>query len=215
MRVIALAGTKGGVGKTTLATALAVRAAKESKRAAMVDLDPQRSLAGWYERRGDGNCENPQLFRGADTLPEAAEALERDGWDWLIADTPPAGLKNLMHNLAAADAIIIPVKASAYDLEAVWPVVDICRRLDKPHICILNDVDPRSSLAKSAAALLHDLEIPVADIQIAHRTAYAASATVGKSAVEVERDGKAAAEIEALWVLCKEMLGIKKGGRRG
>ena len=43
MYVIAVVNTKGGVGKTTLASALAVRAAKDSPRVAMVDLDPQRS----------------------------------------------------------------------------------------------------------------------------------------------------------------------------
>ena len=40
MRVITIASTKGGVGKTTLASALAVKAATESARVAMVDLDP-------------------------------------------------------------------------------------------------------------------------------------------------------------------------------
>ena len=40
MRVITIASTKGGVGKTTLASALAVKAATESPRVAMVDLDP-------------------------------------------------------------------------------------------------------------------------------------------------------------------------------
>lgn len=45
MRVIAVVSSKGGVGKTTLASALAVRAARENKRVAMVDLDPQRRAA--------------------------------------------------------------------------------------------------------------------------------------------------------------------------
>ena len=52
MRVVVLAAVKGGVGKTTLASCLAVRAAEESKRVALVDLDPQESLVGWWERRG-------------------------------------------------------------------------------------------------------------------------------------------------------------------
>ena len=60
MNVLAVVSTKGGVGKTTLASALAVRAAKESKRVAMVDLDPQGSLAAWWKRRG--GSENPKIF---------------------------------------------------------------------------------------------------------------------------------------------------------
>ena len=50
--VIVLCATKGGVGKTTLASALAVRAAEESKRVALIDLDSQPSLSGWWDRRG-------------------------------------------------------------------------------------------------------------------------------------------------------------------
>ena len=52
MIAIAVVNTKGGVGKTTLTTALAVRAAQESERVAVVDFDPQGSLANWWDRRG-------------------------------------------------------------------------------------------------------------------------------------------------------------------
>jgi chromosome partitioning protein len=65
MYVIAVVNTQGGVGKTTLASALAVRAAKDSPRVAMVDLDPQRSLVEWWQRRG--STENPTIFEGADS----------------------------------------------------------------------------------------------------------------------------------------------------
>ena len=65
MKVIAVVNSKGGTGKTTLASALSVRAAKESKRVAMVDLDPQRSLVAWWQRRG--KSDNPTIFEGAET----------------------------------------------------------------------------------------------------------------------------------------------------
>jgi chromosome partitioning protein len=43
--VVTLAGTKGGTGKTTLASALSVRAAEDSPKVALIDLDPQESLS--------------------------------------------------------------------------------------------------------------------------------------------------------------------------
>jgi chromosome partitioning protein len=52
LRVITLANPKGGVGKTTICSALAVRAGEESRRVALLDLDPQESLASWWTRRG-------------------------------------------------------------------------------------------------------------------------------------------------------------------
>ena len=65
-----------------LAFALSVRAAKESKRVAMVDLDPQRSLVAWWQRRG--KSDNPTIFEGAETAADAVEALALDGWDWVF-----------------------------------------------------------------------------------------------------------------------------------
>jgi cellulose biosynthesis protein BcsQ len=44
MLTIAIASTKGGVGKTTTAASLGVRAARDSARVALVDLDPQKAL---------------------------------------------------------------------------------------------------------------------------------------------------------------------------
>ena len=74
MRVITIASSKGGVGKTTLASALAIKAAIESATVGMVDLDPLGSLAAWWARRG--RTENPEIFTGADTATEAVEKLE-------------------------------------------------------------------------------------------------------------------------------------------
>ena len=59
-RVVTLAGTKGGTGKTTLASALAVRAAEDSPKVALIDLDPLASLSSWSTRRG--KTKNPKLL---------------------------------------------------------------------------------------------------------------------------------------------------------
>ncbi len=49
---------------------------------------------------------------------------------------------------------------------------------------------------------------------IARREAYAASATLGKSGPEVERDKACAEEIDSLWADIRAGLGIKKKGGR-
>jgi cellulose biosynthesis protein BcsQ len=51
MKTLAIISQKGGVGKTTLATALAVAAEKTGRAAAVFDLDPQASAAFWHDTR--------------------------------------------------------------------------------------------------------------------------------------------------------------------
>src|ERR1051326_38305 len=88
LKIISLVSLKGGVGKSTLAAARAVRAAKESKRVAMVDLDPQGSLDAWWKRRGKGD--NPMIGSNSSTASDAVESLKQTGWDWVFMDCPPA-----------------------------------------------------------------------------------------------------------------------------
>jgi chromosome partitioning protein len=51
MKTILVASSKGGVGKTTIATHLAAQAALSGKRTVLVDADPQRSSTRWAEKR--------------------------------------------------------------------------------------------------------------------------------------------------------------------
>jgi chromosome partitioning protein len=51
MRTLTLVTQKGGTGKTTLATSLAVAAMEAGETVALFDLDPQRSLVGWGDKR--------------------------------------------------------------------------------------------------------------------------------------------------------------------
>ena len=102
LRVVTLANAKGGVGKTTIASALAVRAAEESKRVALLDLDPQESLASWWTRRG--RTKNPKLFEVGAAV-EAIELLISEGWEWVFVDTGPARL-DLIEAGVAVSAIL-------------------------------------------------------------------------------------------------------------
>lgn len=203
MIVIAVCNTKGGVGKTTLTASLAVRAAKESKRVALVDLDPQASLTAWAERRGAPD--NPAVLRDVDTASEAVERLEQTGWDWVFIDTPPAFLQLLQDAIAVADFVVIPMKPSALDVAASQEAVVMAREESKAHLVVLNDVEPRWKETQKTRAYLEESEVPVAQTAIAHRSSHVAGMTVGKSAAEVNKgkDEKAVEEIEALWLEVK------------
>lgn len=203
MITIAVINSKGGVGKTTLAAALAARAARESGRVAMVDLDPQQSLAEWWNRRG--TPDNPCIFTGAEIAADAVEALRLDGWDWVFLDGPPSHLTILQEMLAAADFAMIPVKPSAIDLLATEDAVTYAREAGGRFVVVLNDVGPREKLAAKAREAFVRVGVPVAETEIMHRVSHITAMTVGKTGAEVNkgRDQTAAAEINALWAEIK------------
>ena len=53
MKTILVAGSKGGVGKTTVATHLAAHSALQGRRTVLADADPQGSATRWAERRAE------------------------------------------------------------------------------------------------------------------------------------------------------------------
>jgi len=199
MYVVAVANTKGGVGKTTLAAALATRAAQESPRVAMVDLDPQKSLVAWWERRG--KSDNPTIFEGADTAFDAVEALEMTGWDWVFFDGPPAFLTTVQDAIEVANFVVVPIKPSVLDIAATEGAIALAREAGTAHLAVLNDFSKREKTVDATREALRLLKIPVAKTEIAHRVAHNRCMTAGKTAAEIDtsRNKDAAAEIEALW----------------
>jgi chromosome partitioning protein len=89
MRTIMVGKQKGGVGASTLARELGVAAASAKQRVVFVDLDPQGTLRGWWNRRTEGidGEPNPGLATPAPAEMEQALAQLRDaGVDLCIID---------------------------------------------------------------------------------------------------------------------------------
>jgi chromosome partitioning protein len=209
LRVVTFANVKGGVGKSTLCSALAVRASKESKRVALLDLDPQESLASWWTRRG--RTRNPKLHE-VDATTEAIEMLIAEGWQWVFIDTGPAKVELIEPGIVVADLVVIPIRPSAFDLEQAGIIVELCEIHDTPHAFVINQATPDTKLTRTSIKYLQEevggrvIKKPI----ITYQAAYMAALTVGKSGPEVDRDGEAQAEIEDLWVAVNKLLEEKK-----
>jgi chromosome partitioning protein len=203
MITVAVVNSKGGVGKTTLAAALAVRAAQDGKRVCVVDLDPQKSLVAWWERRGSpvGRPGHPEIFEGVDSAVEAVERAKLAGWDWCFLDGPPAFLHTMEEMISASDFTLIPTKPSVMDLHATEDAVVLARDSETAYLIVFNDVGTTERLVDKARALLKNNKIPVAGTQVFHRVSHITGMNAGKTAAEVNggKDVKAKEEIDNLW----------------
>lgn len=221
-KVIALAASKGGVGKTTLSVALAVHAASMGQKIALLDRDPQESLADWYDRRIQEKGEaagglNLKLFE-VDSTQEAIGLITAQGFDYLIIDTPPAMANLIEDAIAMADLVVVPSRVSGLDLRAVAPMIDLCTRLQRPLALVFNSVTKAQVTPKDIAGARQYLAsegVRVLETTVAQRKAYVAPMTTGLGPTEMARSEEAYAELSALWSEILSIVNTKaKGGKR-
>jgi chromosome partitioning protein len=197
MKIVAIISQKGGAGKTTLAVHLGTAAAEAGHVSAIIDLDPQATAAGWGDRR---QAAEPEVISGqAVRLPALMKAAQDNGADFLVLDTAPNA--DLTASLAArsADLVLIPCRASTFNLEAIETTLLLAKAASKPAYVVLNAVPPRSGIGKEAAEGLTSRGARVAPRQITQRAAFTHSVIDGRTAQEFEPQGKAAEEIRQLY----------------
>lgn len=202
MPVIVLAATKGGVGKTTLSAVLAVEAARRGMRVALIDLDPQQSLARWHELRGvrGHSIEAIRLIepgKHEETQAQVRRAL-KEGADWVIIDTPPALILRIEPAVSVADLVVVAVQPSPLDVEAIDPIAELATAHARDFVFVLNRTSPRSKLTQSAIEYL-SAGGEVLDVEVGNRQAYAGAMIDGRTAPEAEPKGASVAEIASLW----------------
>jgi chromosome partitioning protein len=149
---IAVVHQKGGVGKSTIAQAIAVNFQGRSR---IYDADAQATSSKFVESRLADGVENPDLATGRiDKLTSLVSKAEADGVDWFIIDTPPeqATEVNLRAALSVADFAILPTKAGANDVLVLPKTINIARQLSVPFAIVLNEYDNRRSLHKQVSA---------------------------------------------------------------
>ena len=203
-RTIAIAASKGGTGKTTLTSALAVQAVKEGGSVALLDWEPQGSLTLWWIMRG--KPDNPRLIKNAIDPEDAVQSVASE-CDWVFLDTAPSSLEQIERAIETADFVLIPVTASAFDLMAARAVVTLCKDHNKAFAFVLNRQNARREVLNSSAeAHLRKLG-PVLDEHVQDRAAYVSALNKGKSGPEhpdSKQAREARPEIEALWASVKK-----------
>ena len=209
MQTITIAARKGGVGKTTLATHLSVIAAGPKRPVLLFDTDPQRSLKWWWDlREGDTpalvECEAREL---AKILP----AAEQEGVAWAIVDTPPHAENSIAEAMRVADLVLVPTRPGPFDLAAVATTLDLAQRVGKVPLAVINHAPPRTAtgepaIVAEARETLVRMGAIVAEAVISQRVAMSHAVIGGQTVNEYEPDGRAAAEVQALWVELQQRL---------
>jgi len=177
--ILALANSKGGVGKSTLAVHLAVWLHEKGRQVAFVDSDVQGSSSAWLKEAA------PEIKPIRLLTPEDVVAqLPKLQADVVIVDGP-AGLSEVTRAiLVLSDLAILPCGPSILDLRALIEAVGIIRKIQEirhgsPKMVIVpNKLQMQYRLSKELLQTIQSQEMPVGE-GLGLRQAYADAAGQG------------------------------------
>ena len=198
MTVLSFLNQKGGVGKTTLALHVAAALARAKTSVLLIDGDPQGSALDWAIAR-DGTPPFPVVGLPKRTLHQQVPIIGKH-YDWVIIDGAPRVNDLAKSAIVASDLVLIPIQPSPFD---VWAAKDILELLEECAIMkptldarfILNRVVLRTTLANEVRDALADLPCSTCNRTIRNRTAYAKAVREGRTALEIQDDKLAGADV--------------------
>ena len=179
MKNILIANSKGGSGKTTLATNLAGYFASLGKRVMLNDLDRQQSSARWLERR-------PAVMPIIQSYNSRNKVQFKEP-EWIITDSP-AGFRDekLADAVKQADCVIVPIQPSAFDIGATSDFLDRLAeekaiRKNKTFVALVGmRVNNRTHAAAGLADFMEQTGFPVLTY-LRNAQVYATAAELGVS----------------------------------
>jgi chromosome partitioning protein len=201
LRTVAVIALKGGSGKTTLATHLALAAHLRGVDTLVADVDPQRSAENVLSARVGGGP--AYLATSGAKLMSAQFAAVGLQKQLLIVDTPAGALEDVSGAIVLADLTVMVVRPTLLDLAGLARTFTVVRRLGKPSVVVMNQapvarggIEP--PLVKRALRGLDYMKAPLAPVIVRARSIYQTALETGRSAEE-STDAVAAEEIAALW----------------
>lgn len=210
--IIAVTNLKGGVGKTTIATNLAVAFTHHGKSVCIIDTDKeQTSSIRWSEQRDNDKPYISVVTVGVEKLLREAEQLAKK-YDVIILDGSPNASELAITTIMTSDVVLVPVSKSAYDF---WAMDNFLQKFKqakafRPEIkafIILNKFNDKQNVAKEVKeAIERDFaDIPLMQTVLHDRVAYTETITEGIGVYEY-KDKKAKLEIENLYIEVEKII---------
>jgi chromosome partitioning protein len=202
--IIAVAGVKGGAGKSTIACNLSAMLKARGRNVVLLDADPQGTAADWASIREQGEAQtipSVQVVRGVfDTAQGLAE-----NYDDVVIDVPGRDGGAIRQAMGAADLVVCPVIPTQADLWSFEQTSELLAEVsnlkkDLSALVVLNraHTNPRVAETAKARKSVSGLDfVRVAESVVHDRAAYYRGMGAGLTGSE-SSDPKAAAEMDKL-----------------
>ena len=215
--VIVLATGKGGAGKSTLARSLAGHWLACKQKPAIVDADPQASIATFFDHEGP--------MRDIPVIADPEVATVRSTIDELVLNRRPvivdtAGFRNQTTIMAAiaADLVLIPLKPAAEDVREAVAIAELVNELNETPeregrpiqvLMVLTMTVSGTVISRHVRQELEDGGYPLLKAEIAQRVVYPELSMRGLAPSITDPEGAAARDIAAVATEIAKRVGKK------
>jgi len=208
LKRVVVTSPKGGSGKTGTTRNLAVAAALDGYRVATVDLDPQRSLTRWWEKRPE-EATNIDHFAAhtRDIDDVLAEVIE---FDLVLYDTPTSVeeyLEQMKALIVASDLALITTQETDDDLDSVLPWMDAVRKYQRNTAFLFNKIKPRTVMFTDARNRVVGNGYQTCPVEVPDYTDIATAGNQGIGVLEL-RGAKGREHMTGVWGFVRSSLGL-------
>lgn len=201
-KVITLATSKGGAGKSTLARNIAAHWLNVGMRVAVIDADPQGSIIKRHDPNG--------LLSKLDVIAQPEEIVDltinelKPEYDYIIVDTGGFRNRTTVKALISTDLAIIPLKPSADDVAGALETHNLIKEINKTPERLSNPIRYKmiitmsqqgTVIARHVRRELEQIGYLVLKAEMYHRVAYPEAAIKGLSPCITDPEGAAARDI--------------------
>lgn len=203
--IVLVAAEKGGVGKSTIASNLAIHLARSGVDVVLLDTDAQATCARFVERRDEAAIQPPVLCvqRMGEVSATLRDLAQR--YEVVIVDAGGRDSREMRSAMVVANLLLTPVKASQADLETLPKLnelINLARGLNPDlkasAVLSMAPSNPVIREVEGARELLAEFDqLELADTVIRDRKVYRDALLSGKGVVELD-NATARAEIRLL-----------------
>lgn len=208
--ILVCGGIKGGVGKTTMATNMAVLLSSQGRDVLLVDADEQETASDFTMVRNEtlaasgGAGYTAVKLHGAAVRTDTLRLAEK--YDDVVIDVGGRDTAGQRAALSIADIYAIPFLPASFDvwtLEKVSVLIEEARPFNENlrTVCFINRADSRGQDNVEAAEIAREIPgLTYLDLPLGNRKAFRSAAAQGLGVIELKpADPKAVSEIMALY----------------